>query len=179
MSKSVRLIIPLVVFILMVVFLILGLSKNPHQLPSALIGRTVPAFTSRDVWHANKKLTGKIFQGHISLLNVFASWCVSCRVEHPTLMDLRNKKDLQLVGLDYKDNVAKLKTWFSQDGNPFRYTIADPSGKVAIDFGVYGTPETFVIDPQGFIRYKYIGPLTKEDWQHILVPIINKIREHG
>ncbi len=175
MVKAVRLLIPLVVFILLLALLVLGLRMNPHRVPSVLLGRGVPDFKAKQLFKPRQTITQTVFNNKVSLLNVFASWCLSCRAEHPVLMDIKNSGLVDIFGLDYKDQRAAVKQWFKQDGNPYQAIINDPKGDIAINFGVYGTPETFVIDRKGFIRYKLIGPISPDTWQHTLLPLIKKI----
>jgi len=157
-----RALIPLLVFGLIVVVLALGLGRDPKLLPSPLLGKPVPSFALAQL-HAPEQMFGpEQLKGKPWVLNVWASWCAECRNEHPLLMQWAAQKSVALVGLDYKDQSEAGKTWLARFGNPYSVTLSDLQGKVGIDLGVYGVPETFLIDAQGVIRYKHVGPLTPE-----------------
>ncbi len=149
---KIKKIIPLFAFCAVLFFLWSGLKINPHNIPSPLIGKKVPS---------EKNIDPKIFLGHISILNIFATWCVSCATEQPVLIDLHQQyPSLNIVGLSYKDNPDKIAAWLKKYNNPYNIIINDPDGNIGIDLGVYGTPETFIIDQQGIIRYKIVGPIS-------------------
>lgn len=150
--KKIKIFIPIILFFIILFFLWSGLKINPHNIPSPLIGKKVPS---------EKNIDPKIFLGHISILNIFATWCVSCATEQPVLIDLHQQyPDLNIIGLSYKDNPAKIATWLKKYNNPYNIIINDPDGNIGIDLGVYGTPETFIIDQQGIIRDKIVGPVS-------------------
>lgn len=175
--KTLRFILPLLVFLVIIMFLWLGLKKgDPHQLPSALIGQHVPLLSAPSLLAESTTLTAGDFQGQPLLLNVWATWCVTCQAEHSVLMDIAATHKVRIFGLNYKDDLPAARQWLKNYGNPYQDVIADPQGRLAIDFGVYGTPETFVIDAQGVIRYKHVGALTWEVWQQELLPVIEKLR---
>lgn len=175
--KMLRFILPLAVFLIIVSFLWQGLKKgDPRQLPSALIGRSVPAFNYPDL-NAPTSITQASFLGKPSLLNVWATWCVSCQAEHSVLMDIAATNKVRIYGLNYKDDIDKAQQLLKQYGNPYQGVIADTQGKLAIDFGVYGTPETFVIDAKGVIRYKHVGPLSWQVWQQEIEPEIEGLAQ--
>lgn len=170
--------LPLVVFVFLSLFLLRGLNYDPKKIDSVLINHPAPHFQSKTLL-SQQAVDESIFKGHISLLNVWATWCITCRVEHPYLMEYAKRKDIALIGLDYKDESVAAMDWLLRYGNPYQTIIQDTQGNIAIDFGVYGTPETFVIDKKGIIRYKFIGALNDEKFQAQIVPIIQKLKAEG
>jgi len=158
------------------IFLGIGLTRDPRYVPSPLINKPVPAFDLPAVQGRTSGLSDKDLQGEVSLLNVFASWCVACREEHPFLMALSRQGDIPLHGLNYKDEPKDAAVWLDQFGDPYTRTGADVEGRVGIDWGVYGVPETFVIDKNGRIALKHVGPIFKKDWQGTIKPLIDKLR---
>ena len=170
-------ILPLFIFAILLVFLWKGLSLDPHKLPSALLNKSVPQFQLSTVQNSQQIFTEKDLNGKISLFNVWATWCESCRDEHSVLMDIERDYQIPIYGLDYKDQRLSAVQWLHQFGNPYKLVGFDGNGTVAIDWGVYGTPETFVIDKSGYIRYKFIGPLTIEAWRDELLPIVRKLQK--
>lgn len=179
MTTSLRWIflLPFFIFAGLVVFFWRGLSINPQLVPSTFINKPVPNFDLPMLHSPQEFLNQKIFQGHISLLNVFASWCSSCAMEHPFLVDIAQKQHVLIYGLDYKDNREAALLYLKKYANPYQLVLFDGSGQAAIDWGVYGTPETFIIDSQGIIRYKQIGMLTDEIWQTKMLPLIMKLEK--
>lgn len=171
--------IPLIIFIIITAFFWQGLKKDPRRVPSALIGKEVPAFSSPSLQNPHVQITNQQFQGHVSLLNVWATWCISCRAEHPILMDIVRENKAIIYGLDYKDDPTSAKNWLKNFGNPYKNVIFDGNGTLAINLGVYGTPETFIIDQHGVIRDKYIGPISPQVWQEQLLPEIDKLKQEG
>ena len=169
--------IPLLVFLVMAVFFAIGLTMNPRDIPSPLIGKPVPEFSLPPVKGRTLGLASADLRGQVSLVNVFASWCVACREEHPLLMGLRDKGVVPIHGLNYKDKPDDAQAWLDQLGDPYTRTGADISGRVAIDWGVYGVPETFVIDRDGRIVHKHIGAITPEALRDTIMPIINKLQK--
>ena len=182
LKKLLIALIPLLLFSLITLFLLRGLKRNPHTVPSPFIGRQISEFSVASLEfpesgsHRNFLLTNKIFQGQVSILNVFASWCLYCRTEHPILMDIENRLHLTLYGLDYKDKRVSAIKWLKQYGDPYTKIIFDPRGKLAINLGVYGTPETFIIDKNGIIRYRYVGPVGPNEWKDKLLPIVERLQ---
>jgi len=174
-KKSLFSLIPLVIFLGVGIFLWRGLNLDPTKVPSVLINKPTPNFSLSTVKDPNKQLTNQLFKGHVSLLNVWATWCVSCRVEHPVLMEIKKLDKVKIYGLDYKDKRPLASKWLEKRGNPYVKSLFDPTGRAAIDWGVYGTPETFIIDKKGFIRYKFIGPMTMQDWQETVYPIVKRL----
>ena len=174
--KSLKYVIPLVVFAALAAFFAIGLTKDPREVPSPLIDKPAPAFKLAELHDADKVFTPEEMKGKVWMLNVWASWCVSCRVEHPLLVDMSKKNQVPIVGLNYKDTRDAGLKWLDKLGNPYVLSAYDVEGKVGIDYGVYGVPETFVIDKQGVIRYKQIGPITPESWDKTILPLIRKLQ---
>ncbi len=174
-SRWIKTLIPLLVFIIIALFLWRGLQLHPHRIPSPLINKEVPAFRATTLKTKQVILSASL-KGQVSLLNVFATWCLSCRTEHPIMMDLYNRHLVNIYGLDYKDTRQPAEKWLAQYGNPYTKIIYDPTGKVGINLGVYGTPETFIIDQQGIIRYKYIGGITPAQMYNTIIPEIKKLQ---
>lgn len=162
--------IPLLAFVFIAVFLWRGLHANPSDIPSPLIGKKAPPFAGANLQNETKIITNKSLLGHVTLLNVFATWCTSCRAEHAVLLDIPQEKRFKVYGLNYKDEKIDALHWLKQYGNPYNKIIFDPEGKIGIDFGVYGTPETFIIDPKGVVRYKHVGPISPSDLQNEILP---------
>ena len=160
--KALRFLIPLAVFLALVVFLGKGLDLNPREVPSPLIGKPAPAFALPRLGDAGGTLKRDELLGRVWVLNVWASWCVPCRAEHPLLVELARKRVAPLYGLNYKDKADTAQAFLRQLGDPYTATVVDADGRVGIDYGVYGVPETFVIDKAGVIRHKHVGPLTPE-----------------
>ncbi|MCC6869018.1 MAG: DsbE family thiol:disulfide interchange protein [Burkholderiales bacterium] len=172
-----RLVLPLVVFLALVVLLWVGLSRDPREVPSPLIGKPAPTFTL-PLLHAEGKTLGTAdMTGQVWLLNVWASWCVSCRIEHPLLVELAKANVVPVIGLNYKDKRADGLAWLAEHGDPYRHSVVDADGRVGIDWGVYGVPETFVVDKAGIIRYKQIGPVTKESLEKTILPLVRELRK--
>ena len=167
--------VPLALFVALAAFLAIGLTRDPREVPSPFIGKPAPAFSIARLHEPEKQFSPEEMKGKVWLLNVWASWCVSCRVEHPLLVDMSKKNEVPIVGLDYKDERAKGLEWLNRMGNPYALSAFDVDGKVGIDYGVYGVPETFVIDKQGVIRYKQIGPITPEALEQKILPLIRKL----
>lgn len=170
----IKYLLPLILFIALTVFLALGLKLNPKDIPSPLIDKATPSFSLPILGAETEKLGPADYKGQVWLLNVWASWCVSCRDEHPILMQLAQKKLLPIVGLNYKDEAAAGLHWLEKHGNPYQVSIMDADGRVGIDYGVYGVPETFIIDKHGVIRYKHTGPISPDDIEQIFLPKIQQ-----
>jgi cytochrome c biogenesis protein CcmG/thiol:disulfide interchange protein DsbE len=175
MSK--KLFIPLGVFIVLVGFLFVGLFLNPREVPSPLIDKPAPAFSLSQLHEPGKALGTPDMKGKVWLLNVWASWCVSCREEHPLLVELSKAKLLPIIGLNYKDEPAAGMKWLRQNGDPYDLSVVDRDGSVGIDYGVYGVPETFLIDKNGTIRYKQIGPITVEALEKKIMPMVRELQK--
>jgi cytochrome c biogenesis protein CcmG, thiol:disulfide interchange protein DsbE len=175
--KALRYIVPLAIFLILVAFLGVGLTRDPREVPSPLIGKPAPAFDLERLHESGQRLTTADMKGQVWLLNVWASWCVSCRVEHPLLMQLAKGDVVPVIGLDYKDNADDGRAWLTQNGNPYQTSVVDRDGRVGIDWGVYGVPETFVVDRQGIIRYKQIGPVTVEALEQKILPLVRELQK--
>ena len=175
--KSLRFILPLLVFVVLLMFLWVGLSLKPREVPSPLIGKPAPAFKLAQLHTPGESLSNDDLKGKVWLLNVWASWCVSCRVEHPLLLQLAKANLVPVYGLDYKDKPDDGRAWLSQNGDPYTASIVDQDGRVGIDYGVYGVPETFVIDRAGIVRYKQIGPLSVEALQDKILPLVRELQK--
>ena len=173
--KALKFGVPLAVFVALVAFFAVGLMRDPREVPSPFIGKPAPAFKLEELHRPGSSFAPEQMKGKVWLLNVWASWCVSCRVEHPLLVDMSKRKVVPIVGLNYKDNRGDGVSWLSKFGNPYQLSAHDFEGKVGIDYGVYGVPETFVIDKQGVIRYKQIGPITPEALEKKILPLIREL----
>ena len=173
--KSLRFLIPIALFGVLVWFLFRGLSLNPREVPSPLIGKPAPAFTLPRLDDPDKTMKREDFTGKPWVMNVWASWCAPCREEHPLVIDLARRVAVPVVGLNYKDRPGDARGWLQRLGNPYAATLIDFDGKVGIDFGVYGVPETFVIDAQGIVRYKHVGPLTPKVVQEKIEPLLKQL----
>ncbi|MCC6714977.1 MAG: DsbE family thiol:disulfide interchange protein [Gammaproteobacteria bacterium] len=170
-----RFLLPFGVFLVLLGFLFVGLKLNPREVPSPLIGKPVPEFTLPQLHEPAKAFSPQSMRGRVWLLNVWASWCVSCRDEHPLLVDFAKNHQVAIVGLNYKDKPDDAQAWLAQLGDPYTLSVSDLEGRVGIDFGVYGVPETFVIDKQGVIRYKQIGAVTVDALQGKILPLIREL----
>ncbi len=171
-----RFILPLVVFLVLAGFLYVGLGLDPHEVPSPLIDKPAPAFNLPQLHDSTKTFSQEEMKGKVWLLNVWSSWCVSCKEEHPLLLNLAQQNIVPIYGLDYKDKKADAETWLSQAGNPYTLNVMDRDGRVGINYGVYGVPETYVIDKQGIIRYKQIGPVTSESLNQKILPMVAELQ---
>ena len=171
--------IPIAAFVGIAVAFAIGLTLDPRKLPSMLIGKSVPEFDLPAVQGRQKGLATKDLKGNVSLVNVFASWCVECRAEHPLLMELSKSGPVPIHGLNYRDQPADAAEWLDNLGDPYDRTGADLSGRVAIDWGVYGVPETFLVDRDGKVVYKHIGALSRKQFDEKLLPLINKLIGEG
>jgi cytochrome c biogenesis protein CcmG/thiol:disulfide interchange protein DsbE len=172
-----RFLLPLGVFILLVGFLAVGLNLNPREVPSPLVGRQAPAFELPILQQPDKRFTPSEMRGKVWLLNVWASWCVSCRDEHPMLLALAKRGVLPILGLNYKDKGDEAIAWLKQFGNPYDFSVVDADGRIGIDYGVYGVPETYLIDANGVIRYKQIGPVTAAILEHKILPMAMALKK--
>ena len=161
-------------FTALVVLLAAGLGLNPREVPSPLIGKPAPPFELPLLEAPDKTFTQKEMLGKVWILNVWASWCPPCLVEHPVISELA--KSEAVVGLNYKDAREDALPWLKRNGNPYRLSVSDPGGRIAIDYGVYGVPETYVIDQRGVIRYKHIGPVSPEVLERKIAPLLKELR---
>ena len=165
-------IIPLVIFIIIGIFLFLSLNSNPNKLPSPLIGKMLPELEGKDFYTNEKVKLNDLMDNELTLVNVWASWCVTCRKEHQMIMNIAKNESLQLIGINYKDQKKDGQKYLKIMGNPFDEIIFDPEGRIGMELGVYATPETFLINKDGLIVYKHIGEITPEVWnQNFLVQL--------
>jgi len=166
--------LPLGLFFTLGGFLYMGLSLNPRDIGSTRIDKPAPPFTLPELNDPSKTLSHQDFIGKVTLFNVWASWCRTCRHEHPLLMQLA-KQGYIIYGLNYKDSLENARQVLARTGNPYVANAFDEKGRIGIDWGVTGTPETFIIDKQGVVRYKQVGPMTVELWQQKMLPLIQKL----
>jgi cytochrome c biogenesis protein CcmG/thiol:disulfide interchange protein DsbE len=168
--------LPLLIFLALAVYFWAGLGRDPHVLPSVLIDRPVPEFALKPIKGHDRGLTSEDLKGQVSLVNIFGSWCVSCHVEHPFLMQLAAKNVVPIYGIDWREKDPDAgPAWLARLGNPYRLVGDDPESQAAIAFGVTGAPETFIVDRDGVIRYKHAGPITPEVWENTLWPIVKAL----
>ena len=170
-----RFAIPLAIFVVLVMVLAVGLKLDPRYVPSPLIDKPAPEFSLQTLEDPGKVLTRQALLGRPVLLNVWASWCSACRVEHPVLMQLAAQEGVEIIGLDYKDSREDARAMLASHGNPYREILFDPQGKLGLDLGVYGVPETFVLDATGQIRFKQVGPLTEDAWRDQVKPLLARL----
>jgi cytochrome c biogenesis protein CcmG/thiol:disulfide interchange protein DsbE len=171
-----RFLLPVILFAALVVVFSIGLKKDPSFVPSPLIGKSVPTFKLARLKHPEQFVTDADLRGQVSLLNVWATWCVGCRQEHETLNQIAAMNDVPIYGLNWKDDANLATRWLTELGDPYVASGFDADGRVAIDWGVYGAPETFLVDAEGTILYRHISPLTMEIWRSEFVPRIKEAR---
>ncbi len=167
--------LPALLFALIAVSLYLGLQRDPTLVPSPLVGKAVPEFALAPVPGRDLGLSSDDLEGTTSLVNIFASWCVACKDEHALLFDLARSGEVPVHGINYKDDPAAAEKWLDDLGDPYTRTGVDREGRVGLEWGVYGVPETFVIDAKGHIAYKHVGPLTPRDIDETLLPLIRSL----
>jgi len=172
-----KFLIPLALFAVLVVFLAAGLRLDPHEVPSPLVNKPAPAFKVTQLEHPELQFAAEDLKGKVWLFNVWASWCVACRQEHPVLMQFARQQIIPIVGLDYKDQRKDALGVLKRSGNPYDVIAFDGDGRVGIDYGVYGVPESYLIDKAGIIRYKHIGPITAEALEKTIIPLINELKK--
>jgi cytochrome c biogenesis protein CcmG/thiol:disulfide interchange protein DsbE len=170
---------PLAIFFGLVAFLYVGLHRDPHEVPSPLLGKPAPAFALTRLDDPSTTITRDQLLGHVYMLNVWASWCVSCRDEHPILVEYVRKHPVEIYGLDYKDTRPEAVAWLEQLGNPYKAALFDSDGRVGIDYGVYGVPETFIIDKKGVVRYKQTGPISPDVLMNTLAPMLENLQKES
>lgn len=175
--KKLIYILPLILFFILIGFFVNGLDKDPRLIPSPLIDKSVPKFSIQQLIDEEKLLQTSDLKGEVLLVNFWATWCPTCRGEHDVLMEIARNKTVTIYGIDYKDKRADALTWLKDLGNPYKAVGFDLEGSTGLDWGVYGTPETFVIDKQGIIRYKHVGAVSWQDWKQILEPIVLKLQQ--
>ncbi len=173
--KRWQFIVPGVLFAVLVLFLVRGLNLDPREVPSPLIGKPAPAFTLPRLDDPARKIGREDLLGKVWMLNVWASWCVACREEHPLLVEYSRRKSVPVYGLNYKDGRAEAQRWLANFGNPYDASMSDTDGRVGIDFGVYGVPETFIIDKRGVVRFKQIGPITPAALRDKIEPLLEQL----
>lgn len=171
-----RYLVPLAIFLVLVAFLYRGLSLDPKLVPSPLVGKPMPSFTLTRLQDPDATISDADLKGKVSLLNIWATWCVSCHAEHETLLELARTGKVAIYGLNYKDDRAAAQQWLQQLGNPYVANAFDDTGRVGIDWGVYGAPETFIIDSQGIIRHKHVGPLTVAILNEEILPLVAELQ---
>ncbi len=176
MPQRLKLFIPLLIFVLMAALFWAALRLDTTQRPSALVGKPVPAFDLPTVLEPERRVTQEIFRGQVSLLNVWATWCVACYVEHPFLVELAQSKAIPIYGVNYRDDVAEARVWLRDLHDPYVLSVVDADGRLGIDLGVYGAPETYVIDSRGIIRHRHVGVVDERVWQGTLQPLIEQLR---
>lgn len=171
-----RYLIPLVLFVVITAFLAVGLTKDPSRVPSPLIGKPVPDFDLPRLEADAGRIGPAEMRGEVWLLNIWATWCAGCREEHHVLMEAASRDGVRILGLDYKDERGAALRWLEQRGNPYFASAFDPEGRVGIDLGVYGVPETYVIDAEGIIRHKTIGPVSMENLKREILPLVRRLQ---
>jgi len=172
---SLRGLIPLFGFFIIVAAFAFALTRDPRILPSELIEKPFPDFVLENL-EGDQTLDASILNGEVSLVNVFGSWCAACTVEHPQLMAQRNNPDIQLIGIDWRDTRDAADRWLIRHGNPYDAIIFDPASKLIVELGVTGAPESFIVDRNGKIRYKHVGVITPEIWAQTLRPIVENLQ---
>ena len=177
MRQRLILVLPVVLFLGIAVAFWFGLGRDPKLIPSVLIDQPVPAFELPPLKAGKDGLASADLSGRVTLVNVFASWCVPCRAEHPLWMRLAEEGELRIVGINYKDKSGDALAWLEELGDPYSRIGVDADGRAAIDWGVYGVPETFVIDAEGRIRHKHVGPVSETAWTEELLPVIESLSQ--
>ena len=175
--KRALMFLPVLLAVAFGIFLYAGLGKDPQELESALIGKPVPAFQLGALREPDRTLTPEIFQGRAALLNVWGTWCPACRDEHDDLMWLAEEEGIPIIGLNYKDNRNAALRWLEDLGDPYQLNVFDPQGTLGFDLGVYGAPETYIIDPQGIVRYRHVGVVNPQVWEEKLAPVFRQYQE--
>ena len=171
------LLLPLVLFIALVGFLLIGLHRDPHEVPSPLINKAAPDFKLNQLREPNKTFSPQEMCGKVWVLNFWGTWCVACREEHPLLLEYSKTGEVPIYGVDYKDDRAAAMQMLDEEGDPYTLTASDPDGRVSIDYGVYGAPESYLIDRNGVIRFKQIGPITRDVWQKEILPRAKQLNQ--
>ena len=176
MTRYLRYLVPLAIFLILVVFLFRGLSLDPKRVPSPLVGKPMPEFSLPRLKDPAATLSDSDLKGKVSVLNIWATWCVSCRAEHEVLLQLASTGVVDIYGLNYKDERTAAQQWLQQLGDPYVANAFDADGRAGIDWGVYGAPETFIMDKQGMVRHKHIGPLSIDDLNTTILPLIAELQ---
>lgn len=173
--KRNKALLPLFAFAILVIFLAIGLTKDPRKLPSPFIGKAAPLFNLPLLHKPDQTFSPEKMSGKVWILNIWASWCVSCRAEHQVLNRLISNNKVNLIGLNYKDEVTDARRWLARLGDPYQLSVSDIEGLAGIDWGVYGVPETFVIDKKGIVRLKHTGPVSNDDVSKKIIPLVKKL----
>ncbi len=171
------LLLPLLLFVVLVGFLLVGLRRDPHEVPSPLINKSAPDFQLPQLQQASATFSAKEMRGKVWLLNFWGTWCVACREEHPLLVQYAKTGAVPIYGVDYKDERTAALQWLDEFGNPYTLTAFDVDGRISIDYGVYGAPESYLIDRKGVIRFKQIGPITEDVWQNKILPLAKELNK--
>jgi cytochrome c biogenesis protein CcmG/thiol:disulfide interchange protein DsbE len=174
-----RYLIPLGLFLVLVVFLAIGLTRDPQELPSVLVNKPAPTFRLPQLKDPIRTFSAEDMRGKVWLLNIWASWCIACREEHPLLVEYAESGAVPILGLNYKDKRDDALAWLAEFGDPYQLSAVDLDGRVAIDYGVYGAPETYVIDKGGTIRLKHVGPVTRDVWSQKILPLVQELNREG
>jgi cytochrome c biogenesis protein CcmG/thiol:disulfide interchange protein DsbE len=177
--KRLLLFAPLILFILLGGYFVVGLGRDPSRIPSVLIDRPLPSIELPAIEGFDAGFSSDDIKGEVALINIFGSWCASCAIEHPMLMEIASGGEVVLVGIDWKDPKGEGARWLARHGNPYDFIGDDAAGRTAIDLGVTGAPETFVVDRNGRIRYKQIGPITPRIWREELGPLVRRLKGEG
>jgi cytochrome c biogenesis protein CcmG/thiol:disulfide interchange protein DsbE len=172
-----KFLIPLGIFVILLAFLAIGLSRDPREVPSPLINKAAPAFQLPQLKDPTKTFSPESMRGKVWLLNVWASWCITCRDEHPLLIEYAKSGALPIYGLNYRDNRDDALAWLSELGDPYVLSASDADARVGIDYGVYGAPESYLIDRNGVIRFKQIGPITPDIWEKTILPLARDLNK--
>jgi cytochrome c biogenesis protein CcmG/thiol:disulfide interchange protein DsbE len=172
-----RFVIPLAIFLVLIGFLAIGLRRDPHEIPSPLINKPAPAFQLAQLKDPSKTFSAEEMKGKVWVLNVWASWCFSCRDEHPLLLQYARSGVLPIYGLNSKDKREDALAWLAELGDPYVLSVSDLDGRVGIDYGVYGAPETYLIDRNGVIRFKQVGPVTPDIWEQKILPLAKELNK--
>lgn len=171
------LLVPLILFIGLVAFLLVGLNRDPREVPSPLINKPAPAFQLPQLHEPAKTFSADSMRGKVWVLNFWGTWCVACREEHPLLVEFAKSGELPIYGVDYKDDREAARQWLNELGNPYALVAFDVEGRTSIDYGVYGAPESYLIDKNGVIRFKQIGPITREVWNNKMLPLARQLNQ--
>jgi cytochrome c biogenesis protein CcmG/thiol:disulfide interchange protein DsbE len=171
------LLLPLILFVVLAGFLLIGLFRDPHEIPSPLINKSAPDFQLPQLQQASATFSAKEMRGKVWLLNFWGTWCVACREEHPLLVQYAKTGAVPIYGVDYKDERAAALQWLDEFGNPYTLTAFDVDGRISIDYGVYGAPESYLIDRKGVIRFKQIGPITEDVWRNKILPLAKELNK--
>lgn len=175
--KRLVLFVPLVIFVALGALLYRGMGTDPSLLPSPLIDRPFPAFSMATLNDPDGAVTEAALKGEVALVNVWATWCIACRVEHPWLMQIAEEAGIPIYGVNYKDDRAEALAWLKRFRDPYRFSVYDREGSLGLDLGVYGAPETFLIDAEGIVRYKHVGVIDERVWSKVLLPRVQALRE--